>query len=807
MKALLLLSLVALCVADADEEAGEPAARAASDDPKEKRGPPPPPATAEKQEFQTDVRKMLDIIINSLYTNRNIFLRELISNAADALDKVRFLYLTQPKHPKSASGEEPSMDIRIQMDKEKHTLVIRDGGIGMTKEEMVNNLGKIGSSGTKQFLEKFQQAQGDISLIGQFGVGFYSAFLIADRIVVASKSDDTDVQYVWESSADGEYLVYEDPRGNTLGRGTEITLYLKEDADEFAEEGRVREIATRYSEFIHFPIFVWAKYDPSRHPEDKKEKKPKKEKKEKKEGEEEVEVEVEEEEKEEPKPEHEWLRMNENAPIWTRPASDVTEEEYKKFFKALTKDFDEPMAWDHFTAEGEVNFKSILYIPAKAPAKLFEGAQSIVSSIKLYVRRVFITDEFKDMLPRYLSFIAGVVDSDDLPLNVSRELLQENRVLKIIKKKLIRKILGMIKDIADKDADAVTKHKEAVDAAETDEAKKAVAQPTFKYPTFYEEYGKALRLGLIDDAANRARLSKLLRYKTTKTVEKGEWRSLEEYVDSMLEKQTEIYYIIGFDDNTEELAKKPFIQKFKKVGAEVILMTDPIDEYVVGHMTEFAGKKLVNLAKEDVKVPGEDEDSRKTFERRKTLNKDFTDWFRGVLGKNVEKVVLSERLDEAPAVVVSSKYGLTANMYNIMKGTPLGDQAQARSPLQKVLEVNINHPIIRKLRDASRATPEDQKTKDAATLIFETALFESGFVLEDMKSFVQRMQTSVGTSLGVESMAVLDDEELPPEEVAAADDDEEVDADAAEPAAGGDNTIEMDLSNTEASAEKGSDEL
>lgn len=767
MKALFILPLILLAVAD--EQVFE-------DEIPQKRGPPPAPATAEKQEFQTDVRKMLDIIINSLYTNRNIFLRELISNSADALDKVRFLYLTEPKAPKNDEGEEPLMEIRITMDKQAHTLTIRDGGIGMTKDELINNLGKIGSSGTKQFLEKFQQASGDINLIGQFGVGFYSAFLIADRIVVASKNDDSDKQWVWESSADGEYLVYEDPRGNTLGRGTEIKLYLKEDADEYAEEGRIREIATRYSEFIHFPIYVWARYDPSRHP--------KPEKAEKAEGAEEVKVdgeevtaEVETPEAEEAKPatpEMEWVRVNENQPIWTRSANEVTEEEYKKFFKAITKDFDEPLVWDHFSAEGEVNFKSILYIPSRAPAKLFEGAASAVSSIKLYVRRVFITDEFKDMLPRYLSFVAGVVDSDDLPLNVSRELLQENRVLKIIKKKLIRKILGMVKDIADTDAELLAKHKEQVDAAETEEAKAAIAKPDLKYLKFYDEYGKALRLGLIDDAANRARLSKLLRYKTTKATGKEDWRSLEQYVEGMLDKQTEIYYIIGFDE-IEDLANKPFLQKFKRVGAEVILMTDPIDEYVVGHMTEFAGKKLVNLAKEDVKVPGEDESVRRSFERRKTLHKDFTEWYKGVLGRYVEKVVLSERLEDAPAVVVSSKYGITANMYNIIKGTPLGEQAQARSPLQKVLEVNINHPIIRKLRDESRVKPDDQALKDAATLVFETALFESGFALDDLKSFVARMQTAVGNSLGVTSGEVLPEEELPAEEVeSAADEDEEV---------------------------------
>lgn len=775
--AFLILSLAVLGSAaeDVTVEAGEAVEVASSSTGASRSAATPPPANAEKQEFQTDVRKMLDIIINSLYTNRNIFLRELISNAADALDKIRFLYLTNPKDPRTPTGESPNLDIRIIIDRDAHTLTLRDGGIGMTKEDLRNHLGKIGASGTKQFLEKAQAAHGDAKLIGQFGVGFYSAFLVADRVVVASKNDDNEQQWIWDSTADGEYTLYEDPRGNTLGRGTEVTLYLKEDADEFLDAAKIKEVAARYSEFVHFPILLARDVDVTTTKGDDA-------------AAEDVEADevkdIEEAAKDqiERKTRTEWDRLNENQPVWTRKPSDVTDSEYKNFYKALSKTGEEPLLWDHFSAEGEVEFKSILFIPQTSPSRLWEAAKESVSNVKLYVRRVFITDDFQDLLPRYLSFIHGVVDSDDLPLNVGRELLQESRVLKIIKKKLVRKVLSMIKDAADGDVRALEDYEKAKKEAAEDDAK--VDAPNLKFTSIWQEYGRALRLGLIDDAPNRQRIAKLLRYKSTKALKKDEWRSLEQYVEDMIPGQNEIYYVIGLEGTPAELAKKPALAKFKKVGAEVLIMTDPIDEYVVGHMPDFSGKKLTNLAREDVKVPGEDSDeAKKLLARRVKENQDFLDWFKDILGKKVEKVVLSTRLVDAPALVASSKYGMTANMHLIMKGTPLGDQ-QTHQSLQKIFELNINHPVVRALRDQSRVDADSSTLKESATLLYESALFESGFALDNQESFVTRMQANIGKALGVEKMEVLPEEELPAEEIA--EDEETIDADAEsdEPASG-----------------------
>lgn len=369
--------------------------------------------------FETDVKKMLDILINSLYTDHKIFLREIISNASDALDKIRFLYLTNPKDPKNDAGEAPTMDIRLRVDRDKRLFILRDGGVGMTKEELQKNLGSLGTSGTKKFLEKMKDNQ-DSNLIGQFGVGFYSVFLVSDRVRVASKSDDSDKQYVWESTGDGTFYIYEDPRGNTLGRGTELELELKKDADMFLELDKIKDIIHRYSEFIHFPIYIETI---------KVEKVPKK-KDETADAkpEDEAEVKEESEEKKEEEFDHvqkkDWELVNENKPIWLRKASEVTEEEYNKFYKALTKDYEDPMYFTHFSAEGEVEFRAVLFIPGRAPYNVFDTSASH-NNIRLYVRRVFITDEFKDLLPRYLNFIKGVVDSDDLPLHVSREVLQD----------------------------------------------------------------------------------------------------------------------------------------------------------------------------------------------------------------------------------------------------------------------------------------------------------------------------------------------------------------------------------------------
>jgi len=701
------------------------------------------PSGAVTHEFQADVRKIMDIFIHSMFRNREIFLRELISNSADALDKTHYIYLTQPKSPANDAGEEPAMEIKVWADKEANTIYIRDGGVGMTAEELVKHLGSIGSSGTKRFLEQIGSSAQDMQLIGQFGVGFYSTFLVAERVRVRSKSDDSPVQSIWESGADGTYVVYPDPAGNTLGRGTEVALILKQDASEFLETSKLEEITIRYSQFITHPIFV----------QEKKTEKVQK-KKEAAEGEE---GEVTEEKEEEEVTKVSWKRVNEQPPVWTRKPGEVKEDEYVAFYHALTKEEEDPLEHSHFFAEGEVEFKSILYIPSKAPQQLFDSAQTALSNIKLYVRRVFITAEFKDLLPRYLNFIKGVVDSDDLPLNVSREFLQESRVLKIIKKKLIRKALSMLKDMADDDIKKLEEYKEEKEKAQKEGSDAEIEAPVAKYPKFWKEFGKPIRLGLIEDTANRARLTKLLRYPTTKS--NGELRSLEEVVEGMLENQKHLYYIIGINQSPEDLSQNTALQSAKKLGIEVILMTDAIDEYTVAHVTEFASKKMVNLGKEDVELPGrDDKKSKRWLEKRKDANKDLTDWFKETLGPNVEKVMISDKLVDAPCIVSASKYGLTPGMISILKNTPLGEGAPNQDP-RRVFEINLRHPVIDSIRKRIREDPTDQQAKDSALVLFETASFEAGFPIDDKVRFVSRLQRNAAAALGIATNDLVPEED------------------------------------------------
>jgi HSP90 family molecular chaperone len=724
--------------------------------------------TKEKHDFKSDVSKMLDIIIHSLYTNRNIFLREVISNGSDALDKIRFLYLTNPSDPKNKDDEAPTMDIKISADKEARTLTVRDGGIGMTKEDLINALGSLGSSGTKKFFESLESGASDMNLIGQFGVGFYSVFLVADDVKVATKHDASEVQWVWQSTADGTYELYEDPRGNTLGRGTELTLTLKKDADDYLDPEKLIDIVRQYSEFIHFPIYVQTVKTDTLPPEpiDDTDDEPEGPK----EGEDE-------EEEKAPGPREvtttDWKLVNENKPIWTRKPTEIEKEEYFNFYKAISRDYDEPLWYTHFNAEGEVEFKSILYIPKKSPANVFEAGSTHMTNIRLYVRRVFITDEFKDLLPRYLNFIKGVVDSDDLPLNVSRELLQESRILKIIKKKLIRKALSMLKDMADHDETKPSKEEEDTEPTKDDDDEEASAMDTDKkggpvYPKFWEEFGKSIRLGLIEDSTNRARLTKLLRYKSSKSEDK--YISLEDYVDRMPDDQKNIFFITG--ESMERIKESPMLEQATAQGVEVLYMTDAIDEYVVGHLTEFSGKKLVSLAKEGVKLKEESETEKKVAEKRKKAWEPFLKWLKKVLGERIERATLSTRVNTSPCVLVSPQYGLTANMERIIKGQALSD-AQRETVAKRVMEVNPRHPIVDELRRRAKEDPEDSVAKENAILMYEVAALRSGFFLDDTASFADRMHKSMKTAMNLEPEAGLVEEE----EYTLDDDDDTTDGD------------------------------
>ncbi|CAL4966382.1 unnamed protein product [Urochloa decumbens] len=705
-------------------------------------------SSAEKFEFQAEVSRLMDIIINSLYSNKDIFLRELISNASDALDKIRFLSLTDKEV--LGEGDTAKLEIQIKLDKEKKILSIRDRGIGMTKEDLIKNLGTIAKSGTSAFVEKMQSG-GDLNLIGQFGVGFYSVYLVADYVEVVSKHND-DKQYVWESKADGAFAISEDTWNEPLGRGTEIRLHLRDEAKEYLEEDKLKDLVKRYSEFINFPIYLWSTKEvdvevPADEEEtsDEEESTP------------ETTEEEETEESEEKKPKtktikettSEWELLNDVKAVWLRSPKEVTDEEYSKFYHSLAKDFgdDKPMAWSHFTAEGDVEFKALLFVPPKAPHDLYESYyNNNKSNLKLYVRRVFISDEFDDLLPKYLNFLKGIVDSDTLPLNVSREMLQQHSSLKTIKKKLIRKALDMIRKIAEEDPD------EYSNKDKTDEEKSEMEEKKGQYAKFWNEFGKSIKLGIIEDATNRNRLAKLLRFESTKS--DGKLASLDEYISRMKSGQKDIFYITG--SSKEQLEKSPFLERLTKKNYEVIYFTDPVDEYLMQYLMDYEDKKFQNVSKEGLKL-GKDS----KLKELKESFKELSDWWKKALeNENVDSVKISNRLHNTPCVVVTSKYGWSANMEKIMQAQTLSDSSkQAYMRGKRVLEINPRHPIIKELRDKVAQDNESEGLKQTARLVYQTALMESGFNLPDPKEFASSIYRSVQKSLDLSPDATVEEED------------------------------------------------
>lgn len=701
-------------------------------------------------EFQAEVNRLMDIIINSLYKNREVFLRELISNASDALDKLRFLAVSAAE----MLGDLRELAVKISFNEKLKTITIRDTGIGMTKNDLINNLGTLAKSGTKKFLESMNE-NSDLGLIGQFGVGFYSVYLVADKVRVVSKNNDDD-QYVWESTADASFSIAKDPRGNTLGRGTEITLFLKEDATEFLNQARLEEIIKRHSEFITFPIYLYKKTEEvvektSTNTEDEEE-----ESEVKSEGDLEV-AEEEEPEKEEPaKTEKvekwDYHRLNGNVAIWSRDKSTISEEEYQKFFKVISKDPTDAMTWIHFKAEGEVEFKSILYIPSEA-LNLYDEYNSRKPGIRLYVRKVLIQEDFEDLLPRYLNFIRGVVDSDDLPLNVSRETLQQHKLLKIMGKKLVRKVLEMLKKLAsgksmdDDDEDA------EVPAADDDD---------HPYIKFWKQFGKSIKMGVIEDVANRSKLAKLLRFKSSKS--DGKFVALDDYVNRRPDWQKDIYYIAA--ESIESIEKSPFLEVARKKNVEVLYLDDPIDEYVVGNLGDFDGNKIQSLTKEGLKFGDEDEDVlKKRTKAYREMFKPLTKYLKELLQGKVAKVTVSQRVEKSPCVIVTSQYGHTANMERIMRAQTLSNPEMIKSmAASKTLELNPRHPIIVELNNRVKSAPDADSTRNMANLVYDAALLVSGFAHDDVESFSTRLYTSLADNLDVSSMDLVEEVSVEEEE-------------------------------------------
>ncbi|XP_017782357.1 PREDICTED: endoplasmin [Nicrophorus vespilloides] len=701
---------------------------------------------SEKFTFQAEVNRMMKLIINSLYRNKEIYLRELISNASDALDKIRLLSLTD----KGVLDTNPELNIRIKADKENNMLHITDTGIGMTKQDLVNNLGTIAKSGTAEFLSKMQDAESakDMNdMIGQFGVGFYSAFLVADRVIVTTKHND-DKQYIWESDA-ASFSIVEDPRGDTLKRGSTVSLQLKPEAKDFLEQETIKTLVKKYSQFINFPIYLYASRT--------------EQVEEVLEEDEVVEDKVDdeaavEEEKEEDKPKTkkvdktiwDWELLNDSKPIWTRKPSEVEGKEYDEFYQALTKDSKDPLAKVHFVAEGEVTFKALLYVPLSQPTESFNRYGTKTDNIKLYVRRVFITDEFNDMMPSYLSFIQGVVDSDDLPLNVSRETLQQHKLIKVIKKKLVRKVLDMLKKLNDED-----------------------------FAKFWKEYSTNVKLGVIEDPSNRTRLAKLLMFHSSN----GEdLTSLADYAKRMKPKQDHIYYIAG--SSKGEVERSPFVERLLKKGYEVLYLVEAVDEYAISAIPEFDGKKFQNVAKEGFSL-SESEGSVQQLEQLKTTYEPLTKWLaEDALKENIAKATVSERLSDSPCALVASMFGWTGNMERlaISNAHQKSDDPQRAYYLnqKKTLEINPRHPLMRELLKRVNDDPADPAAKDMAVMLFRTATLRSGFMLKETAEFAESIEGMMRKTLGVPLDEAIEEEEDVPEDGIPEEDEHQEDIEAEE---------------------------
>ncbi|KAM1373469.1 hypothetical protein ACFX2I_024165 [Malus domestica] len=647
---------------------------------------------AETYEYQAEVSRLMDLIVNSLYSNKEVFLRELISNASDALDKLRFLSVTQPDLLKGGGD----LDIRIQTDKDNGIINIIDSGIGMTREELIDCLGTIAQSGTSKFLKALKDSKdagSDNNLIGQFGVGFYSAFLVADRIVVSTKSPKSDKQYVWQGEVNASsYTIQEetDPE-KLIPRGTRITLYLKCDDKGFAHPERIEKLVKNYSQFVSFPIYTWKEKgftkevevdeDPAESKTDEQDEKTEKKKKTK------TVVEK----------YWDWDLTNETQPIWLRNPKEVNTEDYNEFYKKTFNEYLDPLASSHFTTEGEVEFRSILYVPAVPPMGKDDIVNPKTKNIRLYVKRVFISDDFDgELFPRYLSFIKGVVDSNDLPLNVSREILQESRIVRIMRKRLVRKAFDMILGIS-------------------------MSENREDYEKFWENFGKHLKLGCIEDRENHKRIAPLLRFFSSQS--EDVMISLDEYLENMKLEQKDIYYIAS--DSVTSARNTPFLEKLLEKDFEVLYLVDPIDEVAIQNLKSYKEKNFIDISKEDLDLGDRNE------EKEKEIKQEYgqtCDWIKKRLGDKVASVQISNRLSSSPCVLVSGKFGWSANMERLMKAQTVGDTSSLEYMRgRRVFEINPEHPIIKNLNAASKINPDDEDAIRAIELLYDTALVSSGF--------------------------------------------------------------------------------
>mmetsp|Transcript_15165 Transcript_15165/g.26461 ORF Transcript_15165/g.26461 Transcript_15165/m.26461 type:complete len:785 (-) Transcript_15165:106-2460(-) len=707
--------------------------------------------------FQAEVSRLMDIIIHSLYSNRDVFLRELISNAADALDKIRFLSITNP----SILGTQKDLYIKIRFDKENKYVEVIDTGIGMSREELITNLGSVAKSGTSAFLDKIKassdtkDAPTDYSnLIGQFGVGFYSAFLVADMVTVTSKSNDDPKQWVWQSTADSSFTIMEDKSPEKLVRGTKVHLHMKEDAMSYVSEETLTNLVKKYSQFINFPIYLEV-------PVEREEKKDEA-------------VDLDEEESKEKTTVDEsapstdasvkLIKLNEQRPIWTRDPNELTKEEYVEFYQMASKTSDEPLAYSHFKAEGEVGFKSILYIPSKK-AEDFANSQHAFSNVRLFLRRVLVKDEFKEgLLPGYLSFLIGVVDSDDLPINVSREMLQQSRIFDMIKRKLIRKALELIRTLMVEDQELRDKRKEEIAQGKTgDEITVDLEKNPSRYMKFWNLYNKNIKFGVVEDEGNRQRLAKLLRYRSNKCnlTDSSDLISLDQYMDRIKENQEYIYYHAG--ETLNQVRSSGFLEKLVELDYEVLYMVDPLDEHVLQYMGDYEGMKFMAVSKDNFKFAEKDQKAeKKKIKPAKVAYQPLKDFISEKLKDRVSKVKLSARLTRSPSVISAVEYGYSPHMELMTRAQMFEGNNEMRKmmmPKQKVMEINPFHPIMVKILDLVLENPESEEALKLVELVYDAALVSSGYFVEDSRAVSDRMNTFLAefTKVDLSQQASVDD--------------------------------------------------
>jgi molecular chaperone HtpG len=629
----------------------------------------------ETLEFQTEARQILHLMTHSLYSNKDIFLRELISNASDACDKLRFEALGNDALYEG-DGE---LSIAVEFDKEANTVTVRDNGIGMNRQEVIDNIGTIASSGTRKFIESLTGDQKkDAQMIGQFGVGFYSSFIVADKVTVISRrgGDGKDEAVRWESDGQGSFTIENIEREQ---RGTEVTLHLKEDETEFADNFRLRNIIKQYSDHISLPVMMvkpdFGKKDDEENKEEDKEK------------------------KEDKTPEYE--RVNSAAALWARDRKDIPEEEYKEFYKHVSHDFEDPLTWIHNKVEGNQSYTSLLYIPRNAPFDLFERDHK--RGVKLYVKRVFIMDDAEHLMPNYLRFIKGVIDSDDLPLNVSREILQQNKVIDRIRGASVKKILGKLETMAKDEPE--------------------------NFATFWKTFGKVLKEGPIEDYTNRDEIAKLLRFASTENDSADQTVSLQDYIGRMKEGQDKIYYITA--ESHAAAKNSPHLELFRKKGIEVLLLSDRVDEWLVSHLTEFEEKKLQSVARGDLDLG--DIDDKEEKEAKEKADKEFSDVIERIkktLGESISDARMSERLTDSPSCLVLGDMDMSAQMQQILEAA-----GQYAPKAQPALELNPDHKLVKRLKDIK----DDDNFNDWTQLLFEQAKLAAGETLEDPAGFVKRV--------------------------------------------------------------------